>query len=134
MGLLLKESSPTSSLAKCWPQRIPDKSLIVVPEFPQSRGAAGALSPLRPLPFTCSDVPAWLTSMPRFRIQLRVLNGSAADGNDSMELVPSAILLMRRARWARDLSPGTEIVPFRLREVVIFRSINEKSSTPSILV
>jgi hypothetical protein len=72
--------------------------------------------------------------MPRFRIQLRVLNGSAADGNDSTELVPSAILLMRRTRWAMDLSPGTEIVPLKRRAGVILRSINEKSSTPSTLV
>lgn len=51
MGLVRRDESPVNTEKNGFPARIPDISLIVVPELPQFITSSGSLKPFKPLPF-----------------------------------------------------------------------------------
>ena len=119
MGRGVSESSPTRVLVNGRPARRPARSRIVVPELPQSSGPTGSTRPSRPRPWTnrlgTPSAPSTSSrssnSTPRARRQATVDCGSAASENPTISLSPSARAAKRAARWATDLSAGSDGVP-----------------------
>jgi len=97
---------------------MPESRRIVVPEFPQSRGAFGARKPFRPTPSmitTFSGVTS--TGTPNCLRQESVLCGSALAGKLCNFEVPLAMEAKRAALWAIDLSAGSFASPAKQVDV-----------------
>jgi hypothetical protein len=113
IGRWRNDPSPSNSLPNGRPANRPDKSRIVVPEFPQLMASIGARSPSQPLPLTRSASPSRKISTPIWRNALTVRELSSPSDRLNIRLPPFAMLARMTARWAMDLSPGTEISPRR---------------------
>lgn len=84
---------------------------MVVPEFPQSIGSAGAVRPSRPVPVIRSSAPCSDTRAPRARMAASVERLSSPMWGQTTTLSPSAMAARRRARWVMLLSLGTGTTP-----------------------
>ena len=113
IGLCFKESSPVSTEKNGLPARMPDMSLMVVPELPQLITSSGSLKPYNPLPLIMSTLgePS-VISRPSALNALIVLNGSSAISRFLTTLLPLAIDANMTALCEMDLSGGGIISPF----------------------
>ena len=95
----------------------PISSLTPVPEFPRLRTPCGSESPPTPHPATCQDFSFNFSILAPNALRAdMVQKTSSLSNNPLMRVVPAVSAPKMRARCDMDLSPGTLIVPERLRE------------------
>ena len=90
---------------------MPEMSLVVVPEFPQSSVPDGAVSPCMPFPWTITVPFLFSISIPMRRKQPMVERQSAPSKKLWISVVPFAMEPNMTLRWEMDLSPGTVTSP-----------------------
>src|ERR1700756_4086719 len=113
IGRFRRESSPVILVVKDWPERMPDRRRIVVPEFSASSARRELLRPWRPWPVIWAVEPLSATPAPRALTQARVLRQSRAAAKLRSSLAPSARAASMAYRWEMDLSPGSSRPPER---------------------
>jgi hypothetical protein len=111
IGRRLSDASPSSVDMNGRPATMPERSRMVVPEFPQSITFLGAASPSNPLPSTVSSRSSPEILTPSVLKASIVLWLSSPPERFAMRLVPFAIAEKITARWPIDLSPGTVSSP-----------------------
>ena len=113
MGRFWMEASPVSTESKFWPHRMPARSRVVVPLFPQSRTPSGRFNPRSPRPCTRIFPSFSWISTPMERKQEMVERQSAPLRKWVISVVPWAREPNMTLRWEMDLSPGMVKLPLR---------------------
>ncbi len=118
MGRFLSDSSPVMVTLMSQGATMPMSRRAVVPELPQSMGAAGWLGPSAPQPVTVpeSDPSGWAfksTSAPRASTARMEARTSSESSTPERCEVPSAMAANSTARCEMDLSPGTVTSPVK---------------------
>ena len=118
MGRFLSDSSPVMVTSMSQGATMPMSRRAVVPELPQSMGAAGWLGPSAPQPVTVpeSDPSGWAfksTSAPRASTARMEARTSSESSTPERCEVPSAMAANSTARCEMDLSPGTVTSPLK---------------------
>ena len=116
IGRFDSDASPMSVDANGCAESRPASRRMVVPELPQSRGAADARRPKRPLPCTTSSPSrGWSIVTPIARSALAVATLSSPPEKPWTLLWPEAIAPKSSARCPMLLSDGTGTLPTRGR-------------------
>ena len=118
MGRFLSDSSPVMVTSMSQGATMPMSRRAVVPELPQSMGAAGWLGPSAPQPVTVpeSDPSGWAfksTSAPKASTARMEARTSSESSTPERCEVPSAMAANSTARCEMDLSPGTVTSPLK---------------------
>ena len=118
MGRFLSDSSPVMVTSMSQGATTPMSRRAVVPELPQSMGAAGWLGPSAPQPVTVpeSDPSGWAfksTSAPKASTARMEARTSSESSTPERCEVPSAMAANSTARCEMDLSPGTVTSPLK---------------------
>ena len=118
MGRFLSDSSPVMVTSMSQGATTPMSRRAVVPELPQSMGAAGWLGPSAPQPVTVpeSDPSGWAfksTSAPKASTARMDARTSSESSTPERCEVPSAMAANSTARCEMDLSPGTVTSPLK---------------------
>ena len=119
IGLAWRYLSPVRVDVNCCGLKRPIKSLVVVPELPQSIILSGSLRPWRPFPLTKTWVPLISIEAPRARIAFAVDRVSSDIKKSLTKVVPVASEPSMRDLWDIDLSPGGAISPLSGLELPI---------------
>src|SRR3990172_3404205 len=113
IGRWRNDSSPVRTERKGFPESTPERSLIVVPEFPQSMMLSGSLIPLMPLPSMIISSHVSFISTPNALKAVIVLKGSSALRKFFIMLFPFAREDSMTALCDIDLSGGEENSPLK---------------------
>src|ERR1700745_805296 len=97
-----RESSPVILVVKDWPERMPDRRRIVVPEFSASSARRELLRAWRPWPVVWAVEPLGATPPPRALTHTKVLRQSRPAAKLQSSLAPSARAASMAYRWEMD--------------------------------